>query len=113
MVPLITKFRGDNVGFTCPMPVVFQSGCLAAFLYVEGGERQVIWKPDRLVNPSRAHHGLGTTQLPTVPGQKRNKSSLPTDILYRRYGRCKRLIDKYGPILFVSSCLFSGQQIQR
>jgi len=41
---------------------------------VEGGEQQVIWKPDWVVDPSRARYRLGTAQLPTGPGQKRNKT---------------------------------------
>lgn len=55
------------------MPAIFQSGCVAAFHYVEGGEQQVIWKPDWLVDPSRACYRLGTAQLPTGPGQKSKK----------------------------------------
>ena len=59
------------------MPVIFQSGCVAAFLCVEGGERQVIWKPDWLVDPSRACYRLGTAQLPTGPGQIRKNVPYP------------------------------------
>jgi hypothetical protein len=60
------------------MRIVFESE-VVAFLCVEGGERQVFWKPDWLVDTSLACHGLGIAQLPTGPEQK----AIPTQPIHR------------------------------
>jgi hypothetical protein len=52
---------------------------VVAFLCVEGGERPVFWKPDWLVDPSRARHCLGIAQLPTGPEQEKKNSPHPTN----------------------------------